>query len=768
MRGLSELVPLSLVGAVHAWAQLAAILLLSLVLLAFYRLYRRPYLLYWGLSWLALAAYFLGGTATAFWAALFPSDHPARISLAVLILVGGYWQIVWLLIGLAEFVTGRAVSRRLHHGLLAGSALLAVGLALTPRVLGFGPPGRFLVQIGVRAVIAGTAYLVAAVAVLRMSRHAGVIGRRLMVPALVLFGLQQYHHVATYLGLGRDVLSTLLSNVLVIFVHGLVGGAMIVWLLEEERQRLVRASQAQDCVYRISEAARSSRDLGALFSAIHTSLAQILPARNFYIALFDEVEQRLSFPYFVDEHDATPDPKPLGKGLTEFVLRTRQPLLTTPKTFEGLVQKGEVEPLLSPSVDWLGAPLLAGERAIGVIALQTYDDQVRLGASDRDLLVYVSEQVASAIEARRAQDRLERSAEAYRRLFEANPVPLLVYDPIERRFLAVNDAAAAVFGYTREEFLRMDIPDLLVPEERDQFRSQRYGDERFIRRAGPSLHARKDGTRVELDITAHGLEWEGRPARVYSAVDVTEQRRAEAAREALIHELEAKNAELERFTYTVSHDLKSPLITIRGFLGFVKKAAEAGDAEALAADLARIETATGRMERLLNELLELSRIGRVANPSETIELGALAREAVAQAHGVLAERDVEVHIASDLPTVYGDRLRILEVVQNLVENAVKFMGDQARPLVSIGTRGPAADGFATVFVRDNGVGIPVEYQERVFRLFDKLDAGSPGTGVGLAVVRRILDVHGGHIWVESDGRARGSTFLFTLPVPPPG
>jgi len=768
MSGLADRlsIPLAQVAAVHAWAQTLAVLLLALVLLGFYRAYRRAYLLHWGLSWLALAAYFLGATAAGQWARLFPAGHPVRLALVTVIFLGGYWQIVWLLGGLYEFATGRELSSRLMRRLLLGAALLALGAALGPGLLDLPGRARLFVQIGLRAGVAGSAYLIAALAVLLKSRRGRETGQRLMVAALLAYGLQQYYNAAQFGGVGGRPSWDLVADMVDLLVQGLMGGAMVVWLLEEERQQVLRASRAQDCVYRISEAVRSSRDLNALFAAIHGSLGQILPARNFYIALFDEAEGCLSFPYFVDERDSPPDPKPPGKGLTEYVLRNRQPLLAPPATFEALVQRGEVEPLLSPSVDWLGAPLLADGRAIGVIALQTYTDDVRLGAGDRDLLVYVSEQVASAIEARRAQDRLEHSAQAYRRLFEANPVPLLVYDPVERRFLAVNHAAAEVFGYSSAEFLRMDVPDLLVPEERALFRAgQSYGDEQFIRRAGTSRHVRKDGSFIELDITAHGLEWEGRRARVYSAVDVTEQRRAEAAREALINELEAKNAELERFTYTVSHDLKSPLITIRGFLGFVKKAAETGDSQSLAADIARIETATARMERLLNELLELSRIGRVANPSEVIEFGPLAREAVAQAHGVLSERGVEVEVAADLPAVYGDRLRILEIVQNLVENAVKFMGDQPRPRVSIGAREPAANGFATLYVRDNGVGIPVEYQERVFRLFDKLDAASPGTGVGLAVVRRIIEVHGGRIWVESEGRGTGSTFLFTLPTP---
>jgi chemotaxis family two-component system sensor kinase Cph1 len=257
---------------------------------------------------------------------------------------------------------------------------------------------------------------------------------------------------------------------------------------------------------------------------------------------------------------------------------------------------------------------------------------------------------------------------------------------------------------------------------------------------------------------------ENRLAGIYGAVqDITEAKRAEAEREALIRELEAKNAELERFTYTVSHDLKSPLVTIRGFLGFVERDAVAGNHERLQIDLRRIDEATDRMATLLDELLELSRVGRVVNPPEAIPFGELAADAAALVAGPIAERGVQVQIDEGLPTVWGDRTRLLQVVQNLLENAVKFSGDQPRPRVEIGAR---AGSPPLLYVRDNGVGVEASHHERIFGLFDKLDAKSPGAGVGLALVRRIVELHGGRVWVESDGAGGGSTFLLSLPAPP--
>ncbi len=242
--------------------------------------------------------------------------------------------------------------------------------------------------------------------------------------------------------------------------------------------------------------------------------------------------------------------------------------------------------------------------------------------------------------------------------------------------------------------------------------------------------------------------------------EIVERKQAEKMQETLIAELEAKNTELERFTYTVSHDLKSPLITIGGFVGFLEKDALAGDVERVQADMMYINDAVSKMQRLLGELLELSRIGRQMNSLETIAFGDIARDAIALVHGRIEARGVVVEIAPDLPTVYGDRARLVEVLQNLLDNACKFMGDQLHPRVEIGMR--QAEEGTVFYVRDNGIGIAPQYQGKVFELFEKLDSQSEGTGVGLALVKRIVETHGGKIWLESEGRGTGSAFYFTL------
>lgn len=233
-------------------------------------------------------------------------------------------------------------------------------------------------------------------------------------------------------------------------------------------------------------------------------------------------------------------------------------------------------------------------------------------------------------------------------------------------------------------------------------------------------------------------------------------------RETLIGELEVKNAELERFTYTVSHDLKSPLITIRGFLGFLHEDAMAGNAERMKSDIEHITAATEKMQWLLSDLLKLSRIGRLMNPPEEIHFEEIVREATKMVSGHLNTKKVCVKIAAGRQRLYGDRQRLREVFENLLDNAIKYSNSQPAPKITVGIKSVGDE--VIYYVQDNGVGVPPQYQNKIFGLFEKLNPAVEGTGVGLAIVKRIIEIHGGRIWVESKGIGSGSTFCFTLPV----
>jgi PAS domain S-box-containing protein len=234
-----------------------------------------------------------------------------------------------------------------------------------------------------------------------------------------------------------------------------------------------------------------------------------------------------------------------------------------------------------------------------------------------------------------------------------------------------------------------------------------------------------------------------------------------AQRQSFINELESKNAELERFTYTVSHDLKSPLVTITGFVGFLEKDALSGNQERVRSTIGRITTAAQKMQSLLNDLLELSRIGRIMNAPENTPLEEIVRESIERVRGQLEAEQVEIRIQQNLPVVYCDRIRLVEVMQNLIDNATKYSTSGLTPRIEIGSL-ENPQGATVIFVRDNGIGIAPEFHERIFGLFNKLDIHTEGTGIGLALVKRIIEVHGGQIWVESE-LGKGATFFFTLP-----
>jgi signal transduction histidine kinase len=228
----------------------------------------------------------------------------------------------------------------------------------------------------------------------------------------------------------------------------------------------------------------------------------------------------------------------------------------------------------------------------------------------------------------------------------------------------------------------------------------------------------------------------------------------------LVGELEAKNLELERFVYTVSHELKTPLVTISGFAGMLHKDMREGRSDKAEENVQFITSGVDTMSHLLDDLLELSRIGRVVNPTETVSLYELTQDAANFVTLQANAEGVEISISPDLPQVYGDRVRLREVVQNLIENAIKFRREGQPVKIEIGP--VINESGRGCFVRDDGIGIEPVYHDRIFNLFERLNQKIDGTGVGLALAQRIVELHHGRIWVESDGIGKGSSFFFTI------
>lgn len=319
--------------------------------------------------------------------------------------------------------------------------------------------------------------------------------------------------------------------------------------------------------------------------------------------------------------------------------------------------------------------------------------------------------------------------------------------PVDYRFLAVNPAFERLTGLKADDIVGRRVLDVMPGTETHWIETfgkvALTGEPAFFSNYSADL-------KKHFEVTAF------RPAPNQFAcmfMDITERRRQEV-------ELREKNDELTRFTYTVSHDLKSPLVTIQTFLGYLEKDVAAQDAARMDKDLGFIRTAASKMSSLLDELVELSRIGRKTNPPEDVSLQVLVKDALAMVAGRIEQRGVKVDVTPEPIVLHGDRARLAEVFQNLLDNAAKFMGAQQDPRIEIGAQPDG--GQIVLFVRDNGMGIDPRHQGKLFGLFEKLDPRTEGSGMGLALVRRVVEVHGGKVWVESPGVGQGSTFRFTL------
>ena len=436
-----------------------------------------------------------------------------------------------------------------------------------------------------------------------------------------------------------------------------------------------------------------------------------------------------------------------------------------------------------PEFDALRALRLLKERerdipfivVTGAVSEETAVECMKRGASDyllKDRLARLGPAVQHALEEKRVRDEkrqaeaaLRQSEERFRSIFHQAGIGIAIERIEDGKIGQANQTLQEMLGYNVGELQEMAFADLVHPDDvgasRESF--QKLRDEaldrcqiegRYLHKAGQVVWGRTTITRI--------YDKAERPRLAVAMIeDITERKRAQEEGEAFVQELEARNAELERFTYTVSHDLKTPLVTIKGFLGMLQQDAAAGNIEQMNRDIQYISAAADKMRRLLGELLELSRVGRVVNPSEAVSLSVLAHEALNLVAGRVEQRGVTVEIDSEMPVVVADRVRLVEVFQNLIDNAVKFMGAQTAPHVKIGTR--QDDETLVCYVQDNGMGIAPRYHEKIFGLFEQLNPHEGNTGIGLALVKRIVEMHGGRIWVESE-ESHGATFCFTLPM----
>jgi PAS domain S-box-containing protein len=526
-----------------------------------------------------------------------------------------------------------------------------------------------------------------------------------------------------------------------------------------------RAEQIQLATYRISEAAHAAQSLQELFGAIHRIVGGLMPAKNFYIALYDAATATLSFPYFVDEYDTDFPPKPLGKGLTEYVLRTGEPALVTPELHAELERRGDVELIGAPSIDWLGVPLKIGDRTTGVLVAQTYTPGVRYGDTEKQILQFVSTQIAMAIERKRGEEQLQVSERKYRLLFETSPEAMFVYDHDSLRILAVNEAAVARYGYTEQEFLSLTIRDIRAPEEQPRLDEElKDRPETGAIRSG-IRHRAKDGRVIEVDLVARPIEFAGRRGRLVLARDVTAQRQLEEQ----LRQAQKMEA-VGQLAGGIAHDFNNLLTAILGSAQLLLHATPPGDQRR--EDMEEIKNAGQRAAELTRQLLAFSR--RQVLAPKVLGMNATVAHMQRMLRRLLGD-DIELAVSLDpaAGSVNADPGQLEQVVLNLSVNARDAMPTGGRLAIATTRvthteeyverrhRLPPGD-FVCLAVTDSGVGMDEATQAHLFEPFFTTKEVGKGTGLGLATVYGIVKQSGGFIWVYSEP-GRGTTVKVYLP-----
>ncbi|MBL7687448.1 MAG: PAS domain S-box protein [Bdellovibrionaceae bacterium] len=364
----------------------------------------------------------------------------------------------------------------------------------------------------------------------------------------------------------------------------------------------------------------------------------------------------------------------------------------------------------------------------------------------------------------RAEEALRKNEERFRGVIEAAPNGLLMVDQ-RGKVILCNTEFEKLFGYSRDEVIGRDM-DFLVPERfRRGHPASRSG---FFQSpvsrqmgAGRDLYGlRKDGTEVPVEIGLSPMVTAEGAFVLASIVDITKRKLLEDRIRHSAERIQLKNQEMEQFVYTVSHDLKSPLVTSTGFLGLLKEDIAAGRYDMVDESIERLERANGRMSQLIDDLLQLSRVGRITIDVEDVEVSQLVEMIVESLDSQVKEKSVVVKIQKRMPAIVADKKRLYQVLENLFINALKYGCDGQAPTIEVGAE--TFESEVRYYVRDSGPGIAKEYHQKIFGLFQRLENDNRGTGVGLTIVSRVMQLHGGRAWVESDVGS-GATFWISFP-----
>ena len=531
-----------------------------------------------------------------------------------------------------------------------------------------------------------------------------------------------------------------------------------------DRKRVETLSSA---LYRVAEKSSSAHDLQQFFAAVHGIVDELMYARNFYIALYDPASELLSFPYFVDEQDSAPSSKKLGKGLTDYLIRSGEPLLATPEVLEAMEDRGLVSRNGSKSLDWMGVPLKVGSHTFGALVVQTYSENIRYGERDKEILTFVARQLASAIEIKRNEQALRRSEARYRSLVQSS-VYGIYRSSLEGRFLDVNPALIAMLGYgSTEEVLLLDPEkDVFAQSEEharlvEEFRKTGRLDGAEVR------WKRKDGSIITVRLSGRAVSSEDEPADVLEAIaeDVTERR----ALEDQFRQAQKMEA-VGRLAGGVAHDFNNLLMVISGYAEVILNHLALEDPMT---DKARaIQQAADRATTLTRQLLAFSR--KQLLELKVVDVNAIVADMERLLRPLIGENvELVAKLGLDAGYTRADAGQLEQVLMNLVVNAKDAMPNGGR--LTIETTQVTVDEnhrggqmfirpgkYVSLSVSDTGMGMDKETQSRIFEPFFTTKEKGKGTGLGLSTVYGIVKQSGGYVMVQSEV-GRGSTFLIYLP-----
>jgi PAS domain S-box-containing protein len=518
---------------------------------------------------------------------------------------------------------------------------------------------------------------------------------------------------------------------------------------ESERQ--------QRAIYRIAVAAQATPSLQALYAAIHAIVAELMPAGNLFIALHDPATETISFPYFVNEQEERPAPRRLRGGLTEYVFRTGRPLRAGREQLAALITAGEVELIGVAPVDWMGVPLRAGDRRIGVLAVQSFAEGVHYTERQLGLLEFVSAQVGMAIERKRAEEALRASEAEFRALFAAMRDLIMVLDR-DGRCLRIAPTSGELLDRPAAEIVGRALGEVLPGEAA---RRSLSAVRRALARGGP--------TALECIWTRRGEErWFQAVASpmtedtvIFVARDVTEQRRAEEALRQRENELRqaTKMEAVGRLAGGVAHDFNNLLTAVLGHAELALTRVPLP--EALGDDLRQIRAAGSRAAGLTQQLLAFSR-SQVLEP-RIVELNDVITGLLKILRRTIGE-DIELvtRLTAALDPVRADPVQLEQVLLNLIVNARDAMPQGGRLTIETSGIQLAGSPGVRIAVSDTGIGMSEEVLAHLFEPFFTTKEQGKGTGLGLATAYGIVQQSGGEISVRSEPGV-GTTFHVDLP-----